>query len=88
MSTRSDHINVRVTPQTKKILQAAAAARRKSVGEFILDSAMAATDDALADRRFFSVSDEQSRELHAALDAPTRSMPNMQKSLREPGFFD
>jgi len=42
----------------------------------------------LADRRTFILSKAKWAEFQAALDAPTRTLPRMQRLLTEPGFFD
>jgi len=90
MSTpkRTDRIDLRVSPQAKKALQAAAELCRTSVSEFVLASALRAADEELADRRLFSLSTEQWKAFHAALDAPPRPMPRLQRLLQEPGAFD
>jgi hypothetical protein len=47
---RTDRIDLRVSPETKKALQAAAKLRRTSVSDFVLASALRAADEELADR--------------------------------------
>ena len=42
----------------------------------------------LVDRRAFVLSKAKWSEFQAALDAPTRRVPRMQRLLTEPGFFD
>ncbi|MCD2453774.1 DUF1778 domain-containing protein [Methylicorpusculum oleiharenae] len=44
-----------IHPKSKEALQAAASLRHKSVSEFILESALDAADEVLADRRYFSL---------------------------------
>ncbi|WP_305910366.1 DUF1778 domain-containing protein (plasmid) [Methylomarinum sp. Ch1-1] len=55
---RTDRIDLRVYPEAKEALQAAAL-RHKSVSEFILDSALDTADEVLADRRHFGLNAEQ-----------------------------
>ena len=50
INKRTDRIDLRVYPEAKEALQAAAQLRHKSVSEFILDSALGAADEILADR--------------------------------------
>lgn len=56
---RTERIDLRVHPDAKEALQAAANLRHKSVSEFILDSALGAADEVLADRRYFGLNAEQ-----------------------------
>ena len=87
-TTRSEKLDLRLTRNAKRTLQAAAAATRRSVSEFVLESALARADAALADRRTFGLSAAQWKAFIAALDAPPRPLPRMERLLNEPGFFD
>lgn len=91
MSTRparSQKLDLRLTPDAKTALQAAAAASNLSVSEFVLESALARADEALADRRSFGLNAAQWKVFMAALDAPSRPLPRLKRLLKEPGFFD
>lgn len=59
-----------------------------SVSEFVRDSALSRADEMLVDRRTFVLSKAKWAEFQAALDAPTRHNPRIQRLLTEPGFFD
>ena len=85
---RTEKLDLRVSSVTKKTLEAAASASNRTVSAFVLESALARADEALAERRIFSLSKAQWTEFLAALDAPTRPLPGMQRLLTEPGFFD
>lgn len=85
---RSEKLDLRVTQGAKKALQAAAAASHRSVSEFVLESALARADEALADRRKFGLDARQWKAFMAALDAPPRPLPRLKRLLKEPGFFD
>lgn len=87
-TTRSEKLDLRLTPDAKSALQAAAAASNRSVSEFVLESALARADEALADRRSFGLNSAQWKEFMAALDAPPRPMTRLKHLLKEPGFFD
>jgi uncharacterized protein (DUF1778 family) len=86
--TRSEKLDLRLTPDAKMALQTAAAASNRSVSEFVLESALARADEALADRRNFGLNAVQWKEFMAALDAPPRPLPRLERLLKEPGFFD
>jgi uncharacterized protein (DUF1778 family) len=87
-STRSEKLDLRLTREAKRALQAAAAVGHRSVSEFVLESALSRADEALADRRTFSLNATQWKAFLDALDAPTRPLPRMESLLKEPGFFD
>jgi uncharacterized protein (DUF1778 family) len=87
-TTRSEKLDLRLSRQAKRTLKAAAAASRCSVSEFVLQSALARADETLADRRIFSLNAGQWKAFLAALDAPPRPLPRLERLLREPGFFD
>jgi uncharacterized protein (DUF1778 family) len=87
-TTRSEKLDLRLTRDAKTVLQTAAAASNRSVSEFVLESALARADEALADRRNFGLSAAEWKEFMAALDAPPRPLPRLKRLLREPGFFD
>jgi len=87
-TTRSEKLDLRLRRADKLALQAAAAALRRSVSEFVLESALARADEALADRRSFGLNATQWKAFMAALDAPPRPLPRLERLLKEPGFFD
>jgi uncharacterized protein (DUF1778 family) len=87
-TTRSEKLDLRLTREAKRALQAAAAVSRRSVSEFVLESALARADETLADRRVFSLNSADWKAFMAALDAPSRPLPRMERLLSEPGFFD
>jgi uncharacterized protein (DUF1778 family) len=85
---RTEKLDLRLTRHAKLALQAAAAVSRRSVSDFVLESALARADEALADRRTFGLSATQWKAFLAALDAPPRPLPRLERLLKEPGFFD
>jgi uncharacterized protein (DUF1778 family) len=87
-TTRSEKLDLRLTRGAKRALQAAAAAAHRSVSEFVLESALARADETLADRCTFRLNAAQWKAFLAALDAPPRPLPRLERLLKEPGFFD
>jgi len=87
-ATRSEKLDLRITPDAKLALQAAAAAAHRSVSDSVLESALARADEALADRRTFGLGADRWKVFLAALDAPPRPLPRLKRLLKEPGFFD
>ena len=88
LTKRTDRVDLRVYPEAKEAFQAAAVLRHKSVSECILDSALGIADEVLANRQHFRLSAEQWEAFQAALDAPPRSLPRIEKLMQEPGIFD
>jgi uncharacterized protein (DUF1778 family) len=87
-TTRSEKLDLRLTRNAKRALQAAAAASHRSVSEFVLESALARADETLAGRQTFRLNGTQWKAFIAALDAPPRPLPRLKRLLTEPGFFD
>lgn len=85
---RTEKLDLRLSPSAKARLQAAAAARKQPVSEFVLESALTQAEIALADRTIFSLSTEKWEEFMAALDAPPRPLPEMKRLLNEPSLFE
>ncbi|KAI5915830.1 DUF1778 domain-containing protein [Thauera sp. 2A1] len=61
---------------------------RRSVSEFVLDSAQTRAEEALAMRRHFGLDAEKWEAVIAALDAPTRELPRTGKLLTTPSVFE
>ena len=69
---RSEKLDLRLTPEAKRVLNAAAQASRRSVSEFVLESALDRAKEALPDRQHFGLDAAQWKAFLAALDAPPR----------------
>lgn len=87
-SVCSDKLDLGLSSADKRILEAAASASNRSVSELVRESALSRAHERLADRRTFLLSQSKWAEFQAALDAPTRHNPRIQRLLTEPGFFD
>ena len=86
--TRSQKLDLRLTPAAKQTLQAAARTAGRSVSEFVIESALARAEDTLPDRRRFTLTAEQWTAFQQMLDAPPRPSPRLRKLLREPSVFE
>jgi len=86
--TRSEKLDLRLTPLAKQKLKSAAAAVNRSVSDFVLESALARADETLADRQHFGLDSEQWLAFMAALDAPPRHHSRMERLLNEPSIFE
>lgn len=67
---RSSRLGLRATPQQEAILRRAAEVSRKSLTDFILDTACQAAEQALLDQRLFMVSGSQYQALIEMLERP------------------
>jgi uncharacterized protein (DUF1778 family) len=86
--SRTQKLDLRLTAAAKETLRAAAALVRRSVSDFVLESALERAQETLADRQRFGLDEERWKAFQAALDAPVRAMPRARKLLAEPGIFD
>jgi uncharacterized protein (DUF1778 family) len=87
-TARTEKLDLRITPAAKRVLQSAAAAERRSVSEFVLESALARAEETLPDRTRFGLDAERWAAFQAALDAPARPNARLKKLLRTPSVFE
>ena len=87
-ATRTEKLDLRLTPAAKRILQSAARAAQRSVSEFVLESALARAKETLPDRQRFGLDSERWAAFQAALDAPARPNPRLKRLLHEPSVFE
>lgn len=87
-STRSEKLDLRLTATDKQVLQTAASAARRSVSEFVLESALARASETLPDRQVFGLDAARWESFLTALDAPPRPLPRLGRLLGEPGVFE
>jgi uncharacterized protein (DUF1778 family) len=86
--TKTEKLDLRLTKAAKQTLQSAATTARKSVSDFVLESALSAAEERLAERRVFTLDAETWDSLVAALDAPPRRNERLERLFREPSVFD
>src|SRR5436190_21589865 len=82
--TRTEKLDLRLTPSAKRVLQSAANAARRSVSEFVLESALARAEETLPDRQRFGLDAERWAAFQAALDAPVRANLRLKQLLQTP----
>lgn len=85
--TRTQKLDLRLTAEAKETLTAAARAQRRSLSEFVLESALDRAEEALADRRVFQLPPNRWDAFIAALDAPPGDLPRLRKLLSGPSVF-
>jgi uncharacterized protein (DUF1778 family) len=87
-TNRTEKLDLRLSRAAKQTLQAAATAERKSVSEFVLDTALSEAEERLADRRIFTLDAKSWDAFVTALDAPPQRQPRLERLFREPSVFD
>lgn len=85
---RTARLNLRASAAQQDVIRRAAAAENKSVTDFVLESATARAERALADRRWFVLSDERWDAFNELLDAPVSADPELYALLTEPTVLD
>ena len=87
-SQRSDKLDIRISPEAKRVLQEAARERQTTISQFVIDSALSTAHDVLAERTRIGLNSEQWAAFMAALDAPPQRHPRMERLLKEPTILD
>ncbi len=87
-SQRSDKLDIRISPEAKRILQEAARERHTTISQFVIDSALTTANEVLAERTRIGLNSEQWAAFMAALDAPPRVHERMKRLLNEPSGLD
>jgi uncharacterized protein (DUF1778 family) len=87
-SNRSEKLDIRITSEAKQILQQAAKHRHTTISQFVLESALDSASSLLAERTHLGLNAEQWGEFLAAMDAPPRRHPRMERLLNEPSILD
>jgi uncharacterized protein (DUF1778 family) len=87
-SQRSDKLDIRISPAAKRVLQEAARERHTTISQFVIDSALSTAQEVLSERTRIGLTSEQWAAFVAALDAPARRHPRMERLLKEPTVLD
>jgi uncharacterized protein (DUF1778 family) len=85
---RSRRLNLRASVEQEEMMRRAAQQLGESLTDFIVRSACAEAELALADQRRFSLDPAQWDAFVAALDRPAGAKPGLQRLLTEPGVLD
>jgi uncharacterized protein (DUF1778 family) len=86
-STRSDNINIRVSPDTLGLIDRAASVAGKTRTDYILETVKKAAEDTVYDQRLFQLDPAQWQAFTAALDAPPQPNPKLEALLaRRPAW--
>ena len=88
MATKSERLNLRLTPAQDVVLRTAADARGESTSDYVLRHAVEAAEMDLADRRVFVVDDTAWTELRLLISAQPDLPVPMAKLLSNPSVLD
>lgn len=75
-------INLRVTPEDRRLIDRAAASMGKNRSEFMLEAARHAAEEALLDKVLFRVDAETFDKLRAELDEPPAANDRLRKLMQ------
>jgi uncharacterized protein (DUF1778 family) len=87
MSTKLERLQIRVQPEEKRRLEAAAAAAHLSVSAFVLAAAEVRAEEMIAERQVIALSPEGSRVLTEALERPARANERLASAMGRPSKF-
>lgn len=88
MATKTERLNLRLTPAQDSVLRAAADAHGETASEYVLRNAVEAAQTDLADRRVFVVDERAWQELQAALSSPPTVPSPMMELLSNPSVLE
>ncbi|MHB8246615.1 MAG: type II toxin-antitoxin system TacA family antitoxin [Acidimicrobiales bacterium] len=88
IASKTERLNLRLTPAQDAILRSAAEARGESASEYVLRHAVQAAEVDLADRRVFIVDDAAWEELQRLISAPASLPEPMAKRLTNPTVLE
>lgn len=88
-AVRETRLSVRIKPAQKALLAHAARLRHTTLTEFVLENALHAASQLVAEEKHFEMTPEQFQRFCRALDAPpAKNLKAMQRLLNEPGVLD
>jgi uncharacterized protein (DUF1778 family) len=86
--SKDSNINIRASRYEKEVLSRAAKLRRTTVTGFVLEKAVQAAQEVLAEQTHFTLSDEQWQLFCEALDAPAKDLPALRQLLNSKTVLD
>lgn len=87
-TTRSARLGLRATTEQEAVLRRAAQVARKSLTDYILDSACLAAEQTLLDQRLFMVTGSQYQALLDLLDQPAQENEGLARLFSRPSPWD
>lgn len=87
-SFKAARINLRTTPEQDTLIRRAAEAQRKSVTEFVLESACRSAESALFDTRTLLLDEQGWKQFNDALDREAKAVPGLVELFRQNAPWD
>ena len=87
-SAKSTHINIRVAPAQRDLIDRAAHIKGKTRSEFILDVVAREAENTLLDQQLFLLDESQWGKFTAILDAPVRHHEALRSLLTTPAPWE
>jgi uncharacterized protein (DUF1778 family) len=88
-AAKETRISLRVAPAQKALITRAARLRHATLTEFVLENALHAASQLVAEEKQIEMTPEQFKRFCRALDAPpARNLKAMQRLLNEPSVLD
>jgi len=85
---RTTKLDLRLSPEAKRVLTEAARVSHTTVSQFVLESALTRADETLLERQRFELDAPRWTAFMAALDAPPRELPRLRRLFEEASPFD
>ena len=85
---RATRFSIRATAKQKELISRAAASRKQSISEFVLENSLDAARGLEMDQASLVMSPEDFREFLAMLDKPTDPTPLLRKLMSDPTSVD
>jgi uncharacterized protein (DUF1778 family) len=87
-AAKTSKLQLRLRPSDKAVISRAASLQQTTLSKFVLENAVKAAQQAVADQVHFTVSPEKWQAFCQALDAPPRVIPALQELFSRPSVFD
>jgi uncharacterized protein (DUF1778 family) len=85
--TKPDTLSIHIKPETRGLIDRAAAVMGKTPPDFVLDAAHHAAEDALLDRTVFTVSAKAYAEFLEQFDAPAQPNKRLRRNMLSPALW-
>ena len=85
---KTARLDLRVSPEQKRLFEEAAAVTARTVTEFVVQSAAVAARDVMADRTRFVLPPEQWAAFTAAIERKPRVLPRLAAFLADPSVLE
>jgi uncharacterized protein (DUF1778 family) len=85
---KETRLNIRISPHQKEVIARAAQLQGVTISDFVLEQAVDAASNLIADNANFVLSKPDFDVFYEALEKPLRDIPALRKLLNTPGVFE